>query len=546
MSNTKKSTRRDALKSLMVGGAAVAAPPIAAASPKEEPGACTPQSRDWSNMRWGKGFEGQRIADLGNGTFLNPVFSGDRPDPTILKDGDDYWMTFSSFDSYPGIVVWHSRDLVNWDPVGPALTTPVGSVWACDIAKHGGRFFIYFPARTRERRSNYVVHAPSMRGPWSEPIDLKLPAHIDPGHIVGEDGKRYLFLSGGDRVRLTEDGLATDGAVEHVYDPWRYPDDWVVESFSPEGPKVLRHGNYFYMITAVGGTAGPPTGHMVIAARAKSINGPWENCPRNPLVRTTDAREKWWSRGHASLVEGPGGDWWSVYHGYENGYWTLGRQTLLDRIEWTEDGWPRFTGKDLSSPMKKPAKSLGQAHHIALSDDFSKDKFGIQWAFYDPGANERARVAYENGALVVAGKGDSPANCSPITCITGDQAYVCEVEIEVEGAATGGVVLFYNRRMYCGLGFNERGLVRHRTAIDTNPRKRPDIGRRMFIRFENNRHIVTFHTSPDGRAWTKFDVQMEVSGYHHNTAYDFLSLRPGLYAAGVGKVRFRNFKYRAI
>ncbi len=65
----------------------------------------------------------------------------------------------------------------------------------------------------------------------------------------------------------------------------------------------------------------------------------------------------------------------------------------------------------------------------------------------------------------------------------------------------------------------------------------------MFIRFENDRHIVTFHTSPDGKTWTKFDTQMEVSGYHHNTAYDFLSLRPGLYAAGEGKVRFRNFKY---
>jgi beta-xylosidase len=300
------------------------------------------------------------------------------------------------------------------------------------------------------------------------------------------------------------------------------------------------------MITAVGGTAGPPPGHMVIAARAKSIHGPWENCPHNPLVRTVDAREKWWSRGHASLVEGPNGDWWSVYHGYENGYWTLGRQTLLDRIEWTDDGWFRFLGKDLSAPQKKPAKSKGQGHHIALSDDFSKDKFGIQWAFYDPGANERARATYENGALVVTGKGDSPSNCSPITCITGDQAYVCEVEIEVEGAATGGVLFFYNKRMYCGLGFNERGLVRHRTAIDTNPRKRPDIGRRLFIRFENNRHIVTFHTSPDGKTWTKFDVQMEVSGYHHNTAYDFLSLRPGLYASGEGKVRFRNFKYQAI
>jgi xylan 1,4-beta-xylosidase len=542
-----KNSRRDALKFLGLGGAAVASGAGAAAKQAAPPASCPVYPRgDWTGLRWGQGHEGQRIADLGDGTFLNPVFAGDHPDPTILKDGDDYWMTFSSFDSYPGIVVWHSHDLVNWAPVGPALTKPVGSVWACDIAKHGGRYFIYFPARTAQSRSNYVVHAPSMRGPWSEPIDLHLPRHIDPGHAVGEDGKRYLFLSGGDRVRLKDDGLSTDGAVEHVYDPWRYPDDWVVESFSPEGPKVLRHGEYFYMITAVGGTAGPPTGHMVIAARSRSIHGPWENCPANPLVRTVDAREKWWSRGHASLVEGPAGDWWSVYHGYENGYWTLGRQTLLDRIEWTSDGWFKFTGGDLSQPFKKPAGGKQQPHGIAFSDDFSSDRFGAQWAFYEPGANERARVTFENGALVVAGKGDGPANCSPITCITGDQAYRCEVEMEVEGDATGGVLFFYNKRMYCGLGFNDKQLVRHRTAMDAPRGKPAGIGRRLFFRFENDHHIVTFHTSPDGKTWTKFDVQMEVSGYHHNVAYDFLSLRPGLYAAGNGKVRFRNFTYRTI
>ena len=543
----KRTTRRDALKSLMVGGAAAAAGPVVAAPAAEAQAACASRLRtDWSDLRWGKGIEGQRIADLGDGTYLNPVFAGDHPDPTILKDGDDYWLTFSSFDAYPGIVVWHSRDLVNYRPVGPALTKPVGSVWACDIAKHGGRYFIYFPARTAEKRSNYVVHAKSMQGPWSDPIDLNLPAHIDPGHIVGEDGKRYLFLSGGDRVKLKDDGLSTDGAVEHVYDPWRYPDDWVVEGFSPEGPKVMRHGKYFYMVTAVGGTAGPPTGHMVIAARSKSIHGPWENCPQNPLVRTTDAREKWWSRGHATLVEGPKGDWWSVYHGYENSYWTLGRQTLLDRISWTDDGWFRFEGKDLSTAIPKPVKLANQTHGIALSDDFSKDKFGTQWAFYSPGDNERARVAYEDGALVLTGKGDSPSNCSPITCITGDQAYRCDVEIEVEGAATGGVLFFYNKRMYAGLGFNDRQLVRHRTALDAPRAKPKDIERRLFIRFENNRHIVTFHTSPDGVTWTKYEPQMEISGYHHNTAYDFLSVRPGLYAAGDGKVRFRNFKYQAI
>ena len=90
--------------------------------------------------RWARGVEGQRRADLGDGTFLNPILSGDHPDPSVLKDGDDYYMTFSSFDAYPGLVVWHSRDLVNWPPIGPALRKNVGAVWAPDLVKHGGRY----------------------------------------------------------------------------------------------------------------------------------------------------------------------------------------------------------------------------------------------------------------------------------------------------------------------------------------------------------------------------------------------------------------------
>ena len=159
-----------------------------------------------------RGIEGQRKADLGNGTFLNPIVAGDHPDPSILKDGDDYYMTFSSFDAYPGLVIWHSRDLVNWQPIGPTLFKNVGSVWAPDLVKHKGRYYIYFPGIS-PNRSNYVIWADNIRGPWSEPIDLKL-TRIDPGHAVGPDGKRYLFLSAGELVQLADDGLSTVGRAE--------------------------------------------------------------------------------------------------------------------------------------------------------------------------------------------------------------------------------------------------------------------------------------------------------------------------------------------
>ena len=153
------------------------------------------QSRNKSTApAWARGIEGQRRADLGNGLYINPIMAGDHPDPSILKDGEDYFMTFSSFDAYPGLVIWHSRDLVNWQPLTAALTTNIGSVWAPELCKHEGRYYLYIPAKEPGNNSCYVIWADAIEGPWSEPIDLKLPKHIDPGHAVGEDGTRWLFL----------------------------------------------------------------------------------------------------------------------------------------------------------------------------------------------------------------------------------------------------------------------------------------------------------------------------------------------------------------
>ena len=130
---------------------------------------------------WKRGIEHQRIADQGDGTYLNPVLAGDHPDPSVLKDGDDYYLTLSSFDAYPGLPLWHSRDLVNWQPIGHAITTNVGAIWAPDLVKHKGRYYIYFPARRGENgtRSNFVVWADRITGPWSEPIDIGLGKYID-------------------------------------------------------------------------------------------------------------------------------------------------------------------------------------------------------------------------------------------------------------------------------------------------------------------------------------------------------------------------------
>jgi beta-xylosidase len=284
---------------------------------------------------------------------------------------------------------------------------------------------------------------------------------------------------------------------------------------------------------------------MVIAARSKSINGPWEQCPHNPIVRTQCAREKWWSRGHATLVEGPGGDWFAVYHGYENGYWTLGRQMLLDRVEWTPDGWFRFAGGDLSKPMPKPRGGKPGPHGMALSDDFSTDRTGIQWSFANPNKEDAHRVTREGGALVMQAAGTTPRDSTPLTFLVGDQAYEIDVNVEVDPGVDAGLLLFYDRILYCGLGAATDSLVLHQYG---EPHGRPPntLGRRMWLRVRNDRHIVTHFTSPDGKTWTKLDRQMEVSGYHHNVRGGFFMLRPGLYAAGKGTARFRLLRYRAL
>jgi xylan 1,4-beta-xylosidase len=529
-------SRRDAFKAAVLGAISTRLSGQSTSAASELPATGT-----WAHAT---GVERQRRADLGNGTYLNPIVPGDHPDPTVLKDGDDYYMTFSSFFSYPGVIVWHSRDLVNWTPIGPALTKPIGTVWALDLVKHAGRYFIYIPANANGRQGIFVIHADNIRGPWSDPIDLSVSGCIDPGHAVGEDGKRYLFFNGVRRIGLTDDGLATVGSLEHACSPWRYPENWVVETFAPEGPKLFRRGEWFYLIAAVGGTAGPPTSHMVTAARSRSIHGPWEDCPHNPIVHTQSASEPWWSRGHATVFEGPGGEWWMIYHGYENGFRTLGRQPLLEPIEWTPDGWFRAKGGTLSQPLPKPQPRWSAPAGFALSDDFSTNKFGVQWTFFNPGPDEMKRARYESAALAIAGKGTGVANSSPLTFLVGDRSYEAEVTLELDENVQAGLSLLYSERMFCGVGFSRSEMFTYLYGEEQNWLRQELTNRKVRLRVTNEANIVTFHYAAEGGPWVKHPLQMEVSGYHHNVLGGFLSLKIGIFCFGGGEVKLREFVYR--
>lgn len=545
-------SRRRAL-ALGAGAATVlaTAPGWAGAEPRSK--AADRNTPSESRQTWKRGAEGERLADLGDGTFLNPVLSGDRPDPSILRDGDDYYATFTSFVYYPAVVSWHSRDLVNWTPIGPALRTPLGSVFAIDLAKHDGRFFAYIPVLVVPPNGIpagppfkiYVVHAESMHGPWSEPIDMKIDGFIDPGHAVGEDGRRYLFLSDGHRVRISDDGLSRDGPITKVYDGWRIPDTWVIEGFALEGPKILRRGDWFYMFSGEGGTAGPPTSHMVVVARSRSIDGPWENCPHNPIVRTVSRTEPWWSRGHATAVQGPRGDWWLVYHGYENGYRTLGRQMLLEPISWGADDWPHARGGDLGRPIRKPVPSVRPRAGLSLSDDFTQEKLGTHYAFYQPKARYADRLNVGGGSLSLTGQGTTVADSSPLAWITGDHAYDFSIDVDLGDATQAGLLLFYNDKLFCGLGLSDKAL---HTYVLGHEQLFPPAGRAparlKSLRVVNDANVATFYYKVREGSWVKV-TSFDVEGYNHNMGDGFLSLRPAIFAVGGGKSIFRALRYSA-
>ncbi len=472
-------------------------------------------------------------------TYTNPILSGDYADPSIVKVGDDFYMTHSSFRYAPGLLIWKSRDLVHWTPVTRALQEFFGDVWAPEIVHHKGKFYIY----SRSTHGNFVITAPAIEGPWSKPVLLKV-GEIDPGHVVGPDGKRYLHFSGGNAVGLSDDGLSVMGELKKVYDGWPIPESWRIECPCLESPKLFFKDGYYHLISAQGGTAGPSTSHMAVQARSSTPLGPWENSPYNPVIRTQSRQEKWWSRGHGTVFEAPAGNWWIVYHAYDRDARTLGRHTLMEPVEWTVDGWLKSrAGQDPILPIPVPKLPSAPLPPMELSDDFTGPELGIQWQFWDE--YDPSRFQFRDHAIVVKGKGKSPADCNPMTIMAGDLAYEVTVDVEVERKAQAGMVLFYNPYAYVSMGIGDGALwagVRaslRRTNI-------PVSGNRMTLRIVFDHNEVDFLMGPDEHSLKKVFDSQDVSGYSQSAFGGFLALRPALYSAGEGNAIFRNFRYRKL
>lgn len=462
-----------------------------------------------------------------------PLLLGNWADPSILKDGDNYYMTHSSFERQPGLLVWHSRDLRSWKPLSRAVVNQKGTIWAPEIIKHNGRYYIYYPAIDSGAATNWVVTADSPAGPWSpaQPIGV---GHIDPGHVTGEDGKRHIHLSGGRAVEISPDGLrATSSAAKKVYEGWPIPDDWAIECMCLEAPKLLKRGGWYHLMSAQGGTGGPSVSHMVVSARSRTPVGPWENSPHNPIIRTWSREEQWWSKGHGTLVEGPDRQWYCVLHGFLNGQRTLGRCTLLEPIEWTADGWYK-TATRWPRGWERPVTV-----DMPLSDDFRGSELGIQWAFhqhYDP-----ARFRLTGDSLELNATGATPGESRPVCVMPLDPSYEIEVDVEAEAGATAGLMLFAGGREYLGLAISQDGVIRR---VQSGYRRygstgEPSIGSaRVTLRIVNEGQDIRFYYRDASSQWKVMQPAMDISTGG--------ALQAALFASGSGKARFRAFRYRAI
>lgn len=302
----------------------------------------------------------ERIGASYEEMYHNPIRRGMFPDPSIVRVGEDYYMVNSSFIFFPCIPVSHSRDLIHWEIIGHAITDPQWAAldeleggrgyWAPDISYDNGKFYVTATYRLNDTgtvyRKQIVVSSDRPEGPYSKPAVIDEDG-IDPS-IFHENGRHYMLLNRGARIlELNDDCTKQISEAKLLY----YGD----QKRAPEGPHLLKKDGYYYLFLAEGGTG---MGHRISVARSKTLMGNYEPCPYNPIMRQMDVGAAIQRCGHGKPVCTQNGEWYMVYlcgRMIGDGYSMLGRETALDPISWTADGWPVVNGlKGPSVLQKKP------------------------------------------------------------------------------------------------------------------------------------------------------------------------------------------------
>ena len=341
--------------------------------------------------------------------YANPVLPGDHPDPSVIRVGDDYWATATTSQWAPIFPLLHSRDLVNWEQVGSVFQTAPpwssGSYWAPEIAHRGTGFFVYYTARRKEGPLCVAVAtATRPEGPYIDhgPLVCQAVGSIDGMMIDDENGRPYLVWKedGNSQKRPTPiwaQRLAPSGTalVGSRHELVRNDAPW--EAHLVEGPFILRHGEWFYMFYSADACCGRKCNYKLGVARARTLLGPWERHPRNPLLAGND---DWKCPGHGSIVTTPDGRDFLLYHAYHPAdFQYAGRQGVLDEITWDADGWPAInSGRGPSGRAPFPLGVASRATEHVFADELTGPalRHGWQWPW-----NRTPRYRFETGSLVL-------------------------------------------------------------------------------------------------------------------------------------------------
>lgn len=353
-------------------------------------------------------------------SYKNPILTGMHPDPSIVCVGDDFYMVNSSFVFFPCIPISHSRDLIHWEVIGHAITNPEWSglghleggrgYWAPDISYYDGKFYITATYRQNDTvdniddlawnatpyRRQMVVSSERPEGPYSEPSFIDEDG-IDPSIFTDDDGKRYMLLNRGARIfEISPDGKKQLSEAKLLY--------YGHNKRAPEGSHLLKKDGWYYLFQAEGGTG---MGHRISVARSRELFGNYEPCPFNPIMRQQDEKQAIQRCGHGKPVCTPQGEWYMVYLcGRQiDGKWSLlGRETALDKITWTADGWPMVNNLQGPSVLaKKP--ELAEYAVAEEPEQFGGQPLGKQWVTVREPENNFAEIR-EDGVYLLGSMAD--------------------------------------------------------------------------------------------------------------------------------------------
>lgn len=342
--------------------------------------------------------------------YRNPVLKGFNPDPSICRVNDDYYMVTSSFEYFPGLPIYHSKDLVNWKQIGHCLTRDSqlnlhqvrasGGLYAPSLRYKDGLFYVI--CTNVSDKGNFYCTATDPAGPWSDPIWVDIKS-IDPDIFWDEDGKTYFVTQGDEGIRITEIDIKTG----KVLAPERLVWGGTGGRF-PEAPHVYKKDGFYYLLLGEGGTE---YAHSATIGRSKYLYGPYEPCPLNPIIshgNRIGQGSPIQGVGHADFVQATDGSWWAVFLGFRvtqpySYYHILGRETFLAPIDWPKGGWPQVNGNGtVSLQMDVPTLPLQPVEKAPTRTDFNEDKLGFEWQYLRNPIRENYSLTERKGQLRIS------------------------------------------------------------------------------------------------------------------------------------------------